>query len=161
MFREMRRNKQKLSKEECETILKNGTSGTLALNDYDSFPYAVPLSYVYDNGKVFFHCAKEGHKLDCINSNNKASFCVIGSDDVVPEKYTTYYRSVILFGKITIIEDDNKKYETISMLAKKYSPNESKDSVKQEIDSYWNSLCMLEFNIEHMSGKECIELVKK
>ena len=97
MFREMRRRKQALSPESCVEVLRKGTSGVLAVSGDDGYPYAVPLSYVYDDGRLFFHCAPSGHKLDAIAGNEKASFCVIDQDHVVPEEYTTYYRSCLLY----------------------------------------------------------------
>ena len=78
-----------LSQEETERILKEGTSGVLALAGDEGYPYAVPISYVYDGEKIYFHCAKQGHKLDAIARNPKASFCVVEKDQVVPEAYTT------------------------------------------------------------------------
>ena len=90
MFREMRRKRQMLSEDDCKIILREGTSGVLALSGDDGYPYAVPLSYVYDGKKIFFHCAKSGHKLDAIRRNPQASFCVIGQDKIVPEESTPY-----------------------------------------------------------------------
>ena len=87
MFRELRRKKQALSQEECTAVLNRGTSGVLALAGDDDYPYAVPISYVYDGEKLYFHCAKSGHKLDAIRRNAKASFCVIDKDQIVPEEY--------------------------------------------------------------------------
>ena len=98
MFREMRRNKQLLSSEETAAVLERGTSGVLALAGDQGYPYAVPISYVYDGEKIFFHCAKSGHKLDAIRREEKASFCVIDQDRIIPEEFTTYFRSVIAFG---------------------------------------------------------------
>lgn len=106
MFRKMRRCQQALSQEEIEDVLYRGSSGVLALSGDDDYPYAVPISYVYDGEKLFFHCAKSGHKLDAIQRKAKASFCVIDQDQIVPEAYTTYYRSVIAFGKIQVMKDE-------------------------------------------------------
>ena len=93
-FREMRRKRQQLSREESVAILQKSTSGTLALLGDDGYPYAVPMSYVYNEGKLYFHSALTGHKIDAIRKCDKASFCVIEQDDVQPEKYTTFFRSV-------------------------------------------------------------------
>lgn len=101
--------KQELSRQEIADILHKGTSGVLALLGDNDYPYAVPISYVYDDGKIYFHGAKSGHKIDAIQRTEKASFCVIDKDLVVPEEYTTYFRSVIAFGKIRVIEDDREK----------------------------------------------------
>ena len=109
MFREMRRKNQLLTDEECIEILNSSTSGTLALLGDNDYPYSVPISYVYNDGKLYFHSALTGHKIDAINMHSKASFCVIAQDKVVPEKYTTYFRSVIAFGKICVIDNDAEK----------------------------------------------------
>ena len=121
IFREMRRRKQELSRQEVLDVLYNGTSGVLALLGDNDYPYAVPISYVYDDGKIYFHSAKSGHKIDAIQKTEKASFCVIDKDLVVPEEYTTYFRSVIAFGKIRVIEDDREKRAAIEKLAIKYA----------------------------------------
>lgn len=158
MFREMRRNKQILSNEESINILKNGKSGVLALLGDEDYPYAVPISYAYDNSKIYFHSAKTGHKTDAIKKYSKASFCVIDQDNIIPEKYTTYYRSVIAFGKVRIIEDEKEVRESIEKLAIKYHPEDSEVNRNKEICRSWNSFSMIEFSIEHMTGKKAREL---
>ena len=105
----MRRFKQALPSSENIAILKQKTHGILALCDEKSFPYTVPLNYVYLNDKIYFHCANVGRKLDIIRQNNKASFCVINQDTVIPEKFTTAYSSVIVFGTIKEITAENDK----------------------------------------------------
>ena len=161
MFREMRRKRQMLSEDDCKIILREGTSGVLALSGDDGYPYAVPLSYVYDGEKIFFHCAKSGHKLDAIRRNPKASFCVIGQDKVVPEEYTTYYRSVIAFGTVRILEDDREKYDSVQEIALKYAPLDTEEQRRASIEREWSGLCMLEMTVEHLTGKEARELMEK
>ena len=155
MFREMRRNRQLLSKQESIDILTNGTAGVLALLGDGDYPYAVPISYVYSDSKIFFHGAKAGHKM-C----SKASFCVIKQDNIIPEEYTTYFRSVIAFGKVHILEDEKEIKEAIEKLTVKYHPKDNETNRNQTIIKEWNLLCMIEFSIEHITGKEAIELVK-
>lgn len=159
MFRAMRRGKQVLSNEEIKAILEKGTSGVLALAGDDDYPYALPISYVYADGKLYFHCAKEGHKMDAIERNPKASFCVVGQDKVSPEEYTTHYRSVIAFGRISVIEDDVQKLCAIRKLADRYAPGESKEHREGAIAREWKALCLLEMEIEHITGKEARELM--
>ena len=161
MFRDMRRKKQELPKEDCAAILKRGMSGVLALAGDDDYPYAVPISYVYDGERLYFHCAKSGHKLDAIFRNPKASFCVIDKDEIVPEEYTTYFRSVIVFGKIRILEDDGEKRSAIEKLALKYAPDDTMENRQEAIDKEWKPLCTLEMVPEHISGKEAIELARQ
>ncbi len=161
MFREMRRKNQSLSPADCAAILRHGTSGVLALLGDEGYPYAVPLSYVYDGQNIYFHSAKTGHKLDAIQAHAKASFCVIGQDKIVPQEYTTYFRSVIAFGTIRILEDEAEKRRAIQALAFKYAPEDSEENRETAINREWAPLCMLEFSIEHLSGKEAIELVQE
>ena len=161
MFREMRRKNQLLSNSQSISILEKCSSGVLAVLGDDDYPYAVPLSYVYYDNKIFFHVAKSGYKLDAIKNNNKVSFCVIEKDDIKPKEYTTYYRSVIVFGKIKIIEQEIEKRKAIEKLAIKYASEDSIDNRKKAIENEYNALCMIELSIEHISGKEAIELVNK
>ena len=159
-FREMRRKRQQLSNEESIEILQKSTAGTLALLGDENYPYAVPISYVYHEGKLYFHSALSGHKVDAICKCDKASFCVIEQDDVQPKKYTTFFRSVIAFGRIHIIEDEQEKLETARMLGNRYNPNDD-ESLQKEIESGLSRMVMIRFDIEHLTGKEAIELMKQ
>ena len=161
MFHKMRRNVQQLSQEESEAVLLRGTAGVLALAGDKAFPYAVPISYVYDGEHIYFHSATEGHKIDAIERNPNASFAVIDQDEVIPAKYTTAFRSVIVFGSIRIIEDDAEKRAAVRKLALKYAPDNTEQQHAAEIDGAWSRFCMLEMSIAHMTGKQAIELVAK
>lgn len=160
MFRELRRKRQALSRADCEAVLSRGTSGVLALAGDDGYPYAVPLSYLYEDGKLLFHCAREGHKIDAVARCDKASFCVIDQDRVVPEEYTTYFRSVIAFGRIRVIGDDGERRAAVERLALKYHPGDTWENRNRYIDKEWAPLCMLEMTVEHLSGKQATELLQ-
>ncbi len=157
----MRRKNQLLGDGESAEILKRGTSGVLALLGDGGYPYAVPLSYVFTGSKIYFHGAKSGHKIDAIRLCPRASFCVIDRDDVRPEEYTTYFRSVIAFGKIRIMDDEAEITAAIERLAEKYHPHGSAAGRKEAIERERQSLCMMEFSIEHLTGKEAKELVRQ
>ncbi|MBQ8699014.1 MAG: pyridoxamine 5'-phosphate oxidase family protein [Schwartzia sp.] len=156
MFREMRRKNQQLPEAECRRILREATSGVLAVAGDDGYPYAVPLSFAYADGRLYFHAAKTGHKLDALRQSPKASFCVIGQDQVAPAEYTTYYRSVIAFGTIRIVEDggDPETRRGLDLLADKYSPEETPESRDAEIGKFLDALYVLVMEIEHLTGKE-------
>lgn len=158
MFREMRRNKQLLSDAETLTILTTATAGTLALSGDNGYPYAVPLSFVYKDGKLYFHIAREGHKIDSIRRNDKASFCVIDKDEVITPELTTYYRSVIVFGRIRLIEDEADIINALRWLAEKYSPGYD-ERAQQAIAREFKIVAIAELVIEHLTGKQAIELV--
>lgn len=160
-FRPMRRFKQQLSQEETEQILKTATAGVLAVNGDNGYPYTVPVSYVYADGKIYFHSALQGHKIDAIRQNPKVSFCVIANDDIKPQEFTTYFRSVIAFGKAHVIEDETEKMEALRLLAARYSDETiTPQMTDKEISGGFNRLLMIEITIEHITGKQSIELVK-
>ena len=159
-FREMRRKRQQLSEEESIAILQKATAGTLALLGDNDYPYAVPISYVYANGRLYFHSALSGHKVDAIRKYDKASFCVIEQDEVHPEKFTTFFRSVIAFGRIHIIEKEAEKLETARMLGNRYNPNQE-EALQKELENGLSRMLMIRFDIEHLTGKEAKELMKQ
>lgn len=159
MFREMRRFQQQLSAEECIDILQRGSSGVLAVAGDDGYPYAVPLSYVYHNNALYFHGASTGHKLDAIRQNEKFSFCVIDQDEVIPEKLTSAYRSVIVFGKARILEDEGEIRTAAWALGQKYSPGMD-ETITQEINTEFHRMTVVRLDIEHITGKEGIELTQ-
>ena len=160
IFREMRRKNQRLSEKTCQDILKKRTSGVLAVLGDGGYPYAVPLSYVYDGENIFFHCALDGHKLDAIKRDDRVSFCVIDRDDVQPQTFTTHFASVIVFGRVSILQDTAAKRMALVKLAAHYSPEQGESSTK-EINRLFDRVCILELRIEHISGKQAKELVKR
>ncbi len=161
MFRELRRKRQALSAEECAAVLLRGTSGVLALSGDNGYPYAVPISYVYDGKALYFHCARAGHKLDALRREPKASFCVVDQDQVVPEEYTTYFRSVIAFGTVREAEDPAEMRRAMELLAAKYAPASTAEERSRAMEREWPGLCVLEMTVEHLTGKEAVELVKQ
>ena len=149
LFREMRRKGQALPKEECEKILARCTSGVLALSGDEGYPYAVPVSYVYRAGKIYFHSATEGHKADAIKKCSKVSFCAVGMDEVVPEAFTARYRSVICFGRARILDGEEKR-AAIARLSARYAPGRDGSA---EIRQAWDRFLMVEIEVESMTGK--------
>lgn len=160
MFREMRRKKQLLTEAETIEILQSCTSGVLAVKGDNDYPYAVPLSFAYKDGKLFFHFAKAGHKLDSIVKNNKVSFCVIQTDNVIQKTFTTHFRSAIVFGRARILTEDSEKKYALECLVEKYSPDYI-TAGQSEIERDWKRVCVAEVTIEHMTGKAAIEDINK
>lgn len=156
----MRRKRQQLSNEESIGLLQEGTAGTLALLGDGGYPYAVPLSYVYADGHLYFHSALSGHKVDAIRNCAKASFCVIAQDQVKPQEYTTYFRSVIAFGNIHIVEDPEEKLAIARLLGNRYNPHQD-EALQRELDHGLSRMLALRFDIEHLTGKAAIELMRR
>ena len=151
MFRPMRRSKQELSLEQTEEVLKRGKTGVLGLIGDDGYPYTVPINYVYSDRTIYMHGAKSGHKIDAIRNCEKASFCVVDRDDVVPEKLTTAYRSAIAFGKIRVLEEEKEVRDAARIIGLKYYNDP--DTVEHEIEQSWNALACFALDIEHLTGK--------
>lgn len=159
MFRPMRRGKQALSDEESRRILSDASSGVLAVLGDEGYPYAVPLSFVFDgNDRLYFHCAVSGHKLDAIQNEPKVSFCVIAQDDVHPSEFTSYYKSVIAFGKARILDANEEICPALRLLGKKYMPADPKGTEK-EIDRFLQNVRIIEMQIDHLTGKQAKELI--
>ena len=157
MFREMRRSKQLLSMEDTKAVMDRCTNGVLACFGDKDYPYAVPVSYVYFNDKIYFHSAKAGHKIDAVMKNPKVSFTVIDEDQIVSEKYTTYFRSVIAFGNARIAEGD-EWLEAFKALVEKYSGDQPEEVRHKEITGCSQSY-IIAIDITHITGKEAIEFV--
>lgn len=114
MFRQMRRKKQELSQEECIDILTNYPRGVLALIGDEDYPYALPMSHVFLDGKIYFHGAKTGHKNDAVKNNPKVSYCVMNEGVKNEGEWWYTFKSVIVFGKITTLTDDDEKIEKLT-----------------------------------------------
>lgn len=170
-FRKMRRSKQELSSDRTKAIMKEASSGVMAVLGDDDYPYTVPMSFLYDDsetnyaksdkGTIYFHCAKAGHKLDAMRKHNKVSFCVIDQDQVVGEKFTTYFRSVVAFGKVRELEHMGEEFfYAHKLLSLKYWPEASQEKIEEDIKKEGMPMLVFAIDIDHMTGKEAIELVK-
>ncbi len=122
MQREMRKAERQLTLEEAQRILDVGEYGILSLQGEDGYAYGVPLSYVYKEDAIYFHCASEGKKLDCLAQNDRVSFCVVGKTEVLPEKFSTKYESAIVFGSASRVAGAEKDAALLALL-EKYSPD--------------------------------------
>lgn len=154
----MRRFRQLLAEQSSKEILNNATNGVLSLTDADGTPYGVPVSYVYDGNKcIYFHSAAKGHKIECIEGNGRCSFCVVGQDMIIPDEFTSYFRSVIVNGTIHVVSDHNEMMKGLLLLCDKYSPGINPDL---EISKCIGHVAVLRLDIDSMTGKEAIELVR-
>ena len=152
MFREMRSKANMLTNEEVENILKTSPNGTLALYGENGYPYSVPVNFVYSDGKIYFHGAAEGYKLDCMKKDPHVSFSVIGKDDIAKENFTTLFSSVIAFGTIRVIDTMEEKIPLLEAMVGNYSA-EFMESGKELIRKGCGSVAY-ELTIDHMTGKK-------
>lgn len=153
MFRKMRVAENQLSEKEAVEILERNTNGVLALDGDGGYTYAVPLSYAYSDGKLFFHSAKEGHKLDAIKNNAKVSFCVVDQDEIIPSEFNSLFLSTIVFGEIRVLEEDAERQHALEVILQKYSAD-FMEGGKKYIKAQWDNVMAAELRIEHMTGKK-------
>ena len=163
MHREMRRVKQQLSQEAAVRVMREATSGVLALEGDDGYPYAVPISHVWTDeclggedefiGRIYFHSAREGYKIDSIMDSEKASFAVVVRDEIVPDEYTTCFKSAIATGRVHVLEDDEERLRGLRALAEKYNPGQQ-ESAEKEIAGAFDRVAVIAFEVEELSGKQ-------
>lgn len=153
MFREMIRKKQQLSHEECVQILKSEPRGVLSVLGDDDYPYALPIDFWYceEDGNIYFHCGKVGHKLDAIRRHDKTSFCVYDRGFRKEGEWALNIRSVIAFGRIEIIEDQDRVIDICRRLSAKYTSDT--EYIESEIQKFARAALCLKMKVEHMSGK--------
>lgn len=154
MFRPMRRIKQQLSQEECEQVLTSERRGVLSVHGEDGYPYGVPMDYLYEQGKIYFHGAKVGHKIDAIKADNRVSFTVFDQGVPVEGKVGPNVRSVIVFGRISLLETTPETLEIARRLGEKYDPS---GYVEDELRRTAERIQLLELAVDHMTGKRVNE----
>jgi len=147
----MRRNDRAISESDAKELLQNGAFGILSTVSSDGQPYGVPISYCFLKNQIYFHSAIEGHKIENIKKNDKVSFCVVGKTEVLPDKFSTQYESVIVFGKAIEIEGDEKR-EALLELINKYSQGFIEDGLKY-IDKASNKTKAYKILIKSITGK--------
>ena len=151
MFRKMRRIGQEIPKEECEEILTNEPRGVLALLGDDDYPYAIPMSHVYLNGKIYFHGAKTGHKIDAIAKCDKACFCVHDEGYRKDGEWALNIKSVIVFGRIEFVEDQETVYRISEELSRKFTNDD--EFIRIEIERSGPGTLMFALVPEQITGK--------
>ncbi len=151
MFRPLKRIKQQLSEDECKEILLNEPRGVLSVIGDDNYPYALPINFYYDatENKIYFHTGKEGHKLDSIKKNNKASFCVYNKGYHKGNHWSLNIKSVIIFGKISIME--NWSRDMMVDFCKRFT--DDMEYINSEIDKFQKNTIVMSLEIEHITGK--------
>ncbi|WP_407393076.1 pyridoxamine 5'-phosphate oxidase family protein [Methanobrevibacter sp.] len=147
----MRRKNRQLSDEECIEILTNEPRGVLALlGDYD-YPYTVPMSHVYVDGKIYFHGAQTGHKHDAAKKHEKVSYCVVDKGVKAEDSWWYTFRSVVVFGKIRMLSDKDEKIDKLTYLGDKFFPTH--EETVDEINRLLDKTEVFEITIDHMTGK--------
>ncbi len=153
MFRLMRRFKQQISEEDCVCILKKQPRGILSMIGDDGYPYGIPLDHWYseEEKKLYFHCAKTGHKIDAISACDKVSYCVMDEGYRKDGDWALNINSVVVFGRMRIVEDEEKKREICINLVRKFTNDE--EYLRKELANAFPRVNCLELTIEHMTGK--------
>ncbi len=149
----MRRFKQQITESECLEVLKNETRGVLALHGEEGYPYAIPMNHWYseENGKLYFHGAKEGHKIDSLLKNDKVCYTVFDKGYRKEGEWALNVKSVVIFGRIKTVTDKDEQINICTNLCKKFTDDE--DYLNKEIENAIPRVLCLELTPEHMTGK--------
>lgn len=153
MFRDVVRVRQRLSGAECVEVLKQQVRGVLAVLGDEEYPYAVPANYWYceEDGKLYFHSGKSGHKIDAIKKHDKVSFCVYDSGVHKEGDWALTFRSVIVFGNICVVEDHERAMELTRRLSLQFT--EDIQYIEHEIKHFGADTLVFALEPEHMTGK--------
>lgn len=153
MFRELVRKKKQISMEECIRILKSEPRGVLSVLGDDDYPYGMPMNHFYnkEDGKIYFHCGKMGHRLDALKKHNKVSFCVYDEGYRKDGEWALNIKSVIVFGRMKVVDDLDRVIHISEKLSRKFTEDEA--YIKEEIEKYAKQTLLLELTPEYICGK--------
>lgn len=156
-FREVARVKNIITKEECIDILRVEKRGVLSVIGDDGYPYGMPLNHFYndDDGCLYFHSGKKGHRTDSFMRCDKASYCVYDSGVKEEGDWALIIRSVIVFGRIEIIEDRDEIYDIARKLSLKFT--DDLEYIEKEIERSGPATLMFRLRPEHITGKRVKE----
>ena len=120
-MREMRRKERAMEEKDARALLESCAYAVLCMTGPNGDPYAVPISPACDGNDVYFHCAQEGYKLECIAHNENV--CLVCAEGVVPlpEQFSTAYRSVVAYGRAKTVTDEAEKIHALRLICKKYA----------------------------------------
>ena len=157
MFRELTGKSKQIANEECLELLTKETRGILAVNGEHGYPYAMPMNHYYhaEDGCIYFHCGKSGHRLDSLMRSDKVSFCVCEQGYRPEGEWAYNVRSVIVFGRIGIIEDRKEIIAITAALCHKFTQDEN--YIRNEIEQFWKETLLLKLTPEHICGKRVKE----
>jgi nitroimidazol reductase NimA-like FMN-containing flavoprotein (pyridoxamine 5'-phosphate oxidase superfamily) len=153
MFRKMLRIRQQLTDAECIEILKREPRGVLSVLGDDDYPYGMPINHFYceKDGRLYFHSGKTGHKIDAIRRHDKVSFCVYDSGFRKEGDWALNIKSVIVFGRVEIVEDEDWAIEVSRRLSRKFTQDE--DYIQHEVEKSGPRTLVFALQPEHMTGK--------
>lgn len=153
MFREMMRKKQQITKEECIEILKAEPRGVLSVFGDDGYPYGMPMNHWYneEDGHIYFHGGKAGHKIDAVKKCDKVSFCVYDEGFKRDGEWALNIKSVIVFGKIKLVDDFDKTVDICRKLSYKYTSDT--EYIENEVTKFAKGTLCFELIPEHITGK--------
>lgn len=157
MFREVARVKQALPREDCVEVLKTALRGVLSVNGDDGYPYGVPINHYYEeeDGCLYFHSGPRGHKIDAMLRSDKASFCCIDAGTREPGGWALNFRSVVVFGRLRVVEDHRKALDISRKLSYKFTSDEK--YIEDEIVRSGPGVLVFKLIPEHMTGKRVNE----
>lgn len=157
MFREMNRKKQQLTEAQCVEILKGQLRGVLCVLGDEGYPYGTPINHYYseEDGHLYFHSARKGHRVDAMRRCDKASFCVYNEGFRKSGDWALTIDSVVVFGRLKEVEDHEKALDISRRLSYKFTRDE--EYIEDEVRRSGPGVLVFELIPEHMTGKRVNE----
>ena len=152
MEREIRRKDRIWETTEAVRLLEEGEYGFLSMQGTDGYGYGIPISFVKEGEHLYFHCAPEGYKLECLRQSPKVSFCVVGATQVIPQKFTTAYESVLAFGSMQTELPEEERRHALRLLTDKYCPD-YREIGEKYIEKSFHRTRILRLDIETVTAK--------
>lgn len=147
----MRKENRQLPEEETMEVLLKCEYGILSTMG-DGYPYAVPMSYVVANNKIYIHgTCESGQKTKNIHNNPKVCFTVVGNTEILPSQFATKYESVVVLGTASLCEGTDKEM-ALEKFLDKYS-SEYKQAGMKYIKAAINKVSVYEISIDMITGK--------
>ena len=156
-FREMRRGDKQLEEKEAYEVLKKCDHMILATKLENGYPYSLPLNHVYEDGRLYFHCALEGQKVDAFKYDDKVCISAVEKGEILPEKFSTGFTSVTAFGRISLVEDEDERMKGFTALIKRFSPDYYESGMKY-IEKLQHKTALYAIDIEHITGKSSVKM---
>ena len=157
MFRELTRKNKALPLEECLSLLRREKRGVLSVQGDDGYPYGMPMNHFYndEDGAIYFHCGKSGHRLDALRRCDKVSFCVYDGGEPIPGNWALQVKSVIVFGRMEVLDDPALIADISARLSRKFTQDET--YIQNEIRQFGPATLLLKLTPEHICGKRVTE----
>jgi len=143
--------------------LSNAEYGTLAVSDGDT-PYSIPVNFVHKGDIIYFHGSLSGRKMKSLKANPKVSFSIVENFSIIASYFssdeglacpaTQFFKSIIIDGKVTIVQDKHEKIKALTLLMQKLQPEGGYKAFDDSLyEKMLNATAVLRIDIKYIRAK--------